>query len=140
MGIAVACTVVELVDGIECWDTFSLQGGELGNFMSQSIAASLQKEAEEGVASTVDQLLLYLGTIDKCLIPKEEYSHLSHLGDVLEKCCRLGMEISSHTFFCEGSIYNSLNIGSVCLRHFRLMTPYSHMQKDRFRQHETIET
>lgn len=47
--------------------------------MSQSIAASLQKETEEGVASTVDQLLLYLSTTDKCLIPKQEYSHLSHL-------------------------------------------------------------
>ena len=100
MGINVACTVVELVDGIKRGDTFSLHGGELRNFMSQSIAAPLQQEAEEGVASAVDQLLLYLGTIDQCLIPKEEYSHLRHLGDVLERCCRsFGLEISSPTFF-----------------------------------------
>lgn len=85
MGITVACTVIELVDGVERWDAFSLQGGELGDFMSQSIAASLQKEAEEWIASTVHQLLLYLGTIDECLIPKQEYSHLSHFGNVLER-------------------------------------------------------
>lgn len=51
--------------------------------MSQSIAASLQEEAEEGVSSTVDQLLLYLCTIYQCLIPKQEYSHLSHVKGVL---------------------------------------------------------
>ena len=65
--------------------------------MSQSSAASLQKEAEEWVASTVDQLLLYLSTVDKCLIPKEEYSHLSHRGGVLEDCCGFGKgKFSSH--------------------------------------------
>lgn len=73
-----ACTVIELVNGIKCWDIFSLQWGELGDFMPESIAASLQKKAEERIASTVDQLLLYLYTIDQCLIPKQEYSHLSH--------------------------------------------------------------
>ena len=88
MGIVVACTVIELVDGIECWDAISLQGRELGNFMSQSIAASLQEEAEEGVTSTVDQLLLYLCTVDQSLIPKQEYSHLSHGEGVLGRCCR----------------------------------------------------
>lgn len=85
MGIAVAGTVIELVDGIKGWDAFSLQGGEVGNFMSESIAASLQKEAEEGVASTLDQLLLYLGTIDQCLVPKQEHSHLRHPGGVQER-------------------------------------------------------
>ena len=88
MGIVVTCTVIELINGIECWDTFSLQGGELRNFMSQSIAASLQKEAEERVASTVNQLLLYLSTVDQCLIPKQEYSHLSHVEGVLGSVAR----------------------------------------------------
>ena len=82
MGITAACTVIEFIDGIKSWNTVPLQGGELGNFMSQSIAASLKEKAQEGVASAIDQLLLYLSTIDKCLIPKEEYSHLCHLGGV----------------------------------------------------------
>ena len=86
MGIADANTVIELVDSIKRGDAVPLQGGKLGNFMSQRSAASLQKKAEEWVASTVDQLLLYLSTVDKCLIPKKEYSHLSHRGGVLEDC------------------------------------------------------
>ena len=88
MCIVVTCTVVELINGIECWDTVSLQGGELGNFMSQSVAASLQKEAKERVASTVNELLLYLCTVYQCLIPKQEYSHLSHVEDVLGSVAR----------------------------------------------------
>ncbi len=50
--------------------------------MPQSLATSLQEKTEERVPSTVDQLLLYLSTIDESLIPKEEYSQLSHLGGV----------------------------------------------------------
>ena len=86
MDIAAARSVIELVDGVERRDGFPLQGGELGNLSSQSIAAPLQKKAEERIRSTLHQLLLYLGTIDKCLIPKQEDSHLSHLGVVLERC------------------------------------------------------
>ena len=84
MGVAVTGTVIELINGVESWDTSSLQRRELGNFMPQSVATSLQKEAKEGIASTLDQLLLDLGTVDECLIPKEIYSHLSHLGGALE--------------------------------------------------------
>lgn len=93
MGIAAACPVVEFVDGAEGWDSCSLQGGELGNFMSQSIATSLDEEAEKWVASTVNQLLLYLSAIDKGLIPKKEDAHFNHLGVVLEDCSgHLGVE------------------------------------------------
>ena len=81
MDIAVGSPIVELVDGVEGGDAFPLQGGELGHLVSQSVAASLQQEAEEGVPSTLDQLLLHLGTVDQCLIPKEENPHLSHLGE-----------------------------------------------------------
>ena len=88
MGIAVARSVIEFVDGVKRWDTLPLQGGELGDLLSQSIATSLYEETEEWVASTVDELLLYLSTIDQCLIPKEEYSHLCHLGGVQEDSWR----------------------------------------------------
>ena len=86
VGITATSTVIEFVDGIKCWDTLPLQRGELGNLMSQGITASLQEEAEEGIASSIDELLLYLSTSDKCLIPKEEYSQLCHLDGVLEDC------------------------------------------------------
>ena len=63
--------------------------------MSQSIATSLQKEVQERIASTSDELLLYLRTVDQCLIPEEEYSHLIHLGRYGEKMLQvLGREYS----------------------------------------------
>ena len=114
MGITATCTVIEFVDGIKGWDTLPLQRGELGNFMSQSITASLQEEAEEGVASSVDELLLYLSTIDKCLIPKEEYSQLCHLGGVLEGCGGEGLRwrVQGMRFSWKEGMYNILNIGA----------------------------
>lgn len=87
MDIAVACTVIEFVDGIKRWDAFPLQGGELGNLVPEGIAAPLYEEAEKWIASTVDQLLLQLSRVDEGLIPKEEDPRLSHLGVVLEDCC-----------------------------------------------------
>ena len=58
MDLAVACTVIEFVDGIKSWDAFPLLGGELGNLVPEGIATPLQEEAEKWVASTVDELLL----------------------------------------------------------------------------------
>lgn len=110
MTLAVAGTVIELVNGIKGGDAFSLQGGKLRNFMPQGIAASLQQEAEEGVASTIDQLLLYLGMVDQCLVPKQEHAHLSHFwgggvggefGGELERCLEyLGYRRNAQVSYC----------------------------------------
>ena len=109
--------------------------------MSQSIAASLQKEAEEWVASTLDQLLLYLSTIDQCLISKEQYSHLRHLGGGLKDATGACDEKLESTRLPEQrSIYSSLNIGRGCLRHFRLVTAAPFYKRNhRAWKHEIME-
>ena len=50
--------------------------------MSECVAGPLEEKVEKGVLSGFQNLLVYMGTIDKCLISEQENTHLDHRGRV----------------------------------------------------------